>query len=158
MHPADLEAARRLVGLLLEAFPEWDEKLRLDRSGQLPVVAVSPSHFPLHVLSVEVGRAEAIVAYSDGFPPGPAEQILTWRDGPLDEGLRGVRQWIAALVRGEVVLVRQRLTPFVRFLRRHDCNSVLRFVARAEFESWPRRRQRRIQRAWSWDSRSMLVP
>ena len=151
MEDADLEAATVVHEALLRSYPEWTDKLRFDRSGDLPMLTLVSPHCPPHELSVEVCRTQATIAYSDGLPPGPAERLFIWNDAPLDEGLDAVRESVAALVQGKIILVRERLSPFIRLLRRRDCDSLLWFVANRDFERWSRRRRRRVQRAWSWD-------
>lgn len=156
MEVTDLEAVTLLRERLLKKYPEWTD-LRFASSGDVPILRLSLPHREDHELSVEVGRTEATVAYSDGLPPGPAEQLFIWNDDQLEEGLDAVCEHIAGLVRGEVLLVREQLSRFTQFVRRHDCDSLLWFVATEDFERWSRRRRRRVQRVWSWDGTQRLA-
>ena len=157
MESVNRETASLLCDRLAKSHPEWINNLRVDESAELPVVVLSLPHCPGHELSIEVQRTEATVAYSDGLPPGPAERLFVCATDTAEEGLDAVCEWIASLVRGEIILVRERLSRLVRFIRRQDCESLLWFVDGDEFKHWSLRRRRRVLRAWSWDGTPRLA-
>ena len=150
MEPTNLSVAEQLRNQLVGSHPEWADSLRLDTSSDLPILRLPLPHSPTHELTIEVQRTEAIVFYSDGRPPGPAEELFAWGGQySLNEGLDAVCVHIDELVRGDVILVREQLSGIMQILRRHERDSVLCFVERKDYERWsPRRRQR--ARVWSW--------
>ena len=81
MESTDLETAKSLFARLVENHPEWIKNLRIDKSGDQPVVTLSLPHCPEHELSIEVRQTEATVAYSDGLPPGPVPPSMRGRKG-----------------------------------------------------------------------------
>jgi len=155
MNTVDFDAARELRQRLLRRYPAWSHDLNMDSSGEVPILTLRLHHCPEHELAIEVRRSEATVTYNDGLPPGPAERLFIW-DDDLGDGLDSVCEFIAEFVRGGIVLVRERLSRLVRFLRRHDCESVLYFARASDIEQLSRRRRRRIYRVWPWDGAARL--
>jgi hypothetical protein len=156
--PEDVNTAEQLRGRLLGDHPDWVDRIVLDCASERPLLTFAPPHWPEHRMTIEICRREATVAYSDGLPPGPAEALFIWGDAPTSQGIKAICSHVDALVDGRLVLVRERLSRVVQFLRRHDCDSLLDFVPKAELNRWSRRRRHRILSAWSWSGeRSFAV-
>lgn len=136
--------AERLRTLHPELHPSVDSA-QVHMSVHLPV----PGR-PGHELRADLYEEGATIAYDDGLPPGPAEKILVWgtaSDGAILYAVIGAMEEVFA---NRVVLVREPLSGWVRFLRRQDCDSVLGFVPLEDFRRWPKRRRKRLLRSWTW--------
>jgi hypothetical protein len=148
----DESQARELLRQrLLRRCPEWNGGIRVENSGEAPIVALEVPGHPGHRLSVAISGREATIAYDDGRPPGPAEKLLLWGSDPPADGVDAICGFVEALIRGEVALVRERVSGLIRILRGDKAESILRFVPAAELARWSARRRRRILRAWAWD-------
>ncbi|HYJ33584.1 MAG TPA: hypothetical protein VE326_10230 [Candidatus Binatia bacterium] len=152
-HALTLTEQTRRVATLLAArlralHPELDpsvDSMTVHMSVRLPV----PGR-PGHELRADLYEEGATIAYDDGVPPGPAEKILVWgaaSDGAILGAVIGALEEIFA---GRVVLVREPLSGWVRFIRRQDCDSLLGFVPSEEFRRWPGRRRERLLGSWTW--------
>jgi hypothetical protein len=146
-----VEAARLLVDRLGREHPEWCRRLRVEEAVGEQVVKGDVPGRAGHELSVVLSDAEATVAYRDGLPPGPAEKLFIWGDAPASEGIEAVVRFVDDLIRGETVLVRERIPALARLLRRDGAESLLRFVTVAELADWPPRKRRAVDRVWAWD-------
>ena len=139
--------------LMLSRHPEWARLIADDGGhevGDAPAVVLTPPVWPGHRLSIEVASGDAMLAYSDGAPPGPAESLFVRYAGAPDDAADAIVNQVEAIVGGRVVMVRVRLSWLFRALRRHDCESLLRFVVRDQLDRWPPRRRAAIVSAWSW--------
>ncbi len=57
------------------------------------------------------------------------------------------------VIQGRTILVREGVSRFGQFLRRHDCDSLLWFVEHEKL-----RKRRRILKAWSWTETILQEP
>lgn len=142
-------AASELAALLVELVPAWEEDLRRREPGpdgvevflSLPV----PDH-PPHRLDLRVMATEVEIAWNDGEPAGPAEKLFIFGESERAEAHRVVADLVAELIRGELLVVRQRT---VRLLRPEGA-SLPSFVRPEELG---RIDPRRIAAVHTWEAR-----
>ena len=140
---------REFTENILRVFPEWESALECpgkgDGTGDCSFCIVPPAH-PTHRLYV-VARGNSVeVRYADAKPPGPAEKLFV----DLDQNPREVAEAVAGFVRdiisGRVVVVRERLPRFARWIR-HDCDSSVSFRGAGELKS---SRRAKVIALYSW--------
>ena len=137
------EHIRQFVTLTLAAFPEWASALEIagagdDSDDENCWFCIVPPKCPTHRLYVATRGNSVEVRYDDGKPPGPAEQTFI----DLDQSAPAVAEAVVAFVRdvmsGRVVVVRERLGMFARWIR-PGCESLAWFRKATELEgrrSW----------------------
>lgn len=155
--PSDPEATRLLRERIARERHDWDRHIRIEDAEGIETVALDVPGHPGHRLSVVISKTEAMVAYSDGLPPGPAEKLLVWGNADVSDGVEAVAGFLGRLFRGDVVLVRERASHFTRILRGDEVDSLLRFESASEITGWPARRRGKIVRAWAWSPDQRLA-
>lgn len=153
----DPAAAAELRSLLIDRFPAWAGHLRASRPGSdvdqsllsLPV----PAHRG-HSLELAVESTEVTVSWHDGRPPGPAERLFVFPESERADAHRVIVSFISDLVKGDWLLVRERLGPITRLLRGRDCDSIASFVHADDLGRIP---ARRIATVDSWPAQSTTV-
>jgi hypothetical protein len=145
------DPVRRFTEYVLRIFPEWVDALECpglgDAPGDCSFCVVPPGH-PTHRLYVVTRGANSVeVRYDDAVPPGPAEKLFV----QLDENPAGVAEAVVEFARdiitGRVIVVRERIPRWIRWLRGRDCDSVLSFQS---VEKLGRSRTAKIVAAYSW--------
>jgi hypothetical protein len=127
---------REFTENILRVFPEWASALECPGKGDDPddcsFCVVPPAH-PAHRLYV-VARGNSVeVRYDDAEPPGPAEKLFVDLDQQPAEVAEAVVGFVRDIISGRVVVVRERLPRFVRWIR-HDCDSTASFRGADELE------------------------
>jgi len=158
MLSSDREIEEAFWKRLLQRQPRWAGHVCRDDSKPWCRVSLVPPRWPRHALYLgDLDSASATVCYDDGSPPGPAEAHFDWSNPDNTSSAIDVMcDYAEDVIHGRTILVRKRLSRLSQFFRRHDCDSLLRFVERESFERWSDRIRRSILRAWSWTE--VLVP
>jgi hypothetical protein len=139
---------------LLQRQPRWAAQVCRDDFKPWLV----PPRWPGHSLYLgDLDSTSATVCYYDGRPPDPAEAHFDWSNPDnTSSAIDALCDYAESVIQGRTILVRDGLSRFSQFLRRDDCDSLLRFVERESFERWSDRKRSRVLRAWSWTE--VLVP
>jgi hypothetical protein len=140
---------REFTEYILRAFPEWASALECsgegDHTEDCSFCVVPPAH-PTHRLYV-VARGNSVeVRYDDAEPPGPAEKLFVDLDQQPAQVAEAVVGFVGDIISGRVVVVREQLPRFVRWIR-HDCDSTSSF--RGADEVKPSRRAK-VVALYSW--------
>jgi len=133
------EPARILLAELSAEFPEWEQYASIlgpeDHAdaapGSVQLSVPVPASAQHRLLIRQLGNTIE-VAYDDARPPGPAEKLFVHFDEAPREVARAVVGFLKDLVSENIVVVREPIGPFVRFLRRDDAVGFARFLARSE--------------------------
>jgi hypothetical protein len=145
------EPVRRFAELVLRIFPEWADRLECpgmgDAIGDCSFCIVPPEH-PAHRLYVVTRHGSAVeVRYDDGVPPGPAEAYFVQLDEDPAEVAEAVGEFVQDIIAGRVIVVRERIPFWVRWLRRNDCDSLVSFQSG---ENVSRSRPGKVVATYSW--------
>lgn len=140
---------REFAEHILRVFPEWTSALKYtdegDGTGDCSFCLVPPVH-PTHRLSVVTRGNSVEVRYDDAEPPGPAEKLFVHLDKQPMEVAEAVVGFVRDVMSGRVVVVRERLPRFGRWLR-GDCVSMASFRTVDELE---RTRPGKVVALYSW--------
>jgi len=110
---------REFTENILLGFPEWASVLECsgeaDHTEDCSFCVVPPAH-PTHRLYV-VARGNSVeVRYDDAEPPGPAEKLFVDLDQQPAQVAEAVVGFVGDIISGRVVVVRERLPRFVRWI------------------------------------------
>jgi hypothetical protein len=138
------ESAQRLVSAIVGDHPDWQAFAfpygPADDAEALPGSVrflVPVPHEPTHRLDVAL-RGNAIeVAYECGQECGCAEQQFVFGANEHEPAIAAVREFVRALCQGRTVVVRERLGPVVRALRRDGVSELAWFRSAAEVSVAP---------------------
>ena len=121
------DPVRQMVEHILQAFPEWESALECSKDAicDCSFSIVPPAH-PAHRLSLVIQGNSVEIRYDDGNPPGPAEKLFVELDKHSVEVAEAVVAYLQDVISGRVVVVRKRLSRWIRWLRK-DCDSMARF-------------------------------
>lgn len=140
---------REFAEHILRVFPGWTSALEYtgegDGTGDCSFCLVSPVHLS-HRLSVVTRGNSVEVRYDDAEPPGPAEKLFVHLDQHPAEVAEAVVGFVRDVMSCRVVVVRERLPRFVRWLRR-DCVSIASFRTVDELE---RGQPGKVVAVYSW--------
>src|SRR5262245_14327166 len=146
-----------LTRALLERFHKrWPELASNLTSDEYDFELLVPGR-PEHRLYIDIHTGEATLSYSDGLPPGPAEQMFVWESLDDAGAAEQVLNVLATFVQGDLIVVREPLSSVVRLLRGHDCDSLLSFARAHDLADWPPSRRHRVIAAWSWNGPYQLA-
>jgi hypothetical protein len=145
------EPVRQFAELILRTFPEWADGLECpgmgDAIGDCSFCVVPPEH-PTHRLYVVTRHGTSVeVRYDDGVPPGPAEDHFVELDEDPAEVAEAVVELLQDIIAGRVIVVRERIPRWVRWLRGNDCDSLLSFES-AEYPGHSR--PGKVVATYSW--------
>jgi len=140
---------REFTENILRVFPEWASTLECSGEGDdtddCSFCVVPPAH-PTHRLYVAARGNSVEVRYDDAEPPGPAEKLFVDLDQQPPEVAAAVVGFVRDIISGRIVVVRERLPRFVRWIRR-DCDSTASFRGADELKS---RRRAKVIASYSW--------
>ena len=134
---------------LMRRFPDWSSELsspERDPYTERMWLHISVPGRQTHTLSFMIGGNEIEVHYADGEPPGAAERLFVFQDAQRAEAIESVADFVSKVVQEHVAMARERLPRLIRFIRRDDCDSLLRFMPPEEATQ----KRKRMRAIYSW--------
>lgn len=121
------------------AHPEWraqpvpygpaDDPDALEGSVKL---SLPVPHEAAHRLEVVLRGNTIEIAYDCGPACGPAERQFIFSDDEIEPAVAAVCDFVESLMRGQIVVVRERIGPVTRRLRRDDITELAWFRSAGE--------------------------